>query len=618
MKRNLNLLIIGLFLICIVHVQAQSEIYGNGSDESMALQVNIQDDFPEDNLDVMIVNVRSARVRESPSFDAPVEYGLLRGEKARILKTEGDWFYIAREDGKKGWGHKIIFESGKGKDDSSLRPEPFEEATGESEGSDSSIKNLSSSVNPKEEKTGTQGSGTGALSREIKGVKGPKATGSGVKWESDSRVSVNFLDVDIREALTAIALEKEINITSSQEVAGNITVHLYNLTLDRALDAITMAGGFTYTKKDDFYFVFKPKEEEDPQKEKLLMKIFRIKYTELDKVQEILTAIAGTRTVKIHEPTKTVIVEETPENMKKIESIIAQWDQKPKQVMIEAKIMEINLTDDMSFGVNWSKILGDVRIGTGSFSSAALPSSSSEYPVPSGGTGIFANMITASGTGRQFSAAIDALRSKTKINILSTPKILAIHGKPAKVQVGGQQGYSVTTVNEGVSTESIEFIDTGTILDITPFIDDDNTVLLDVKPSIRSARIEEGIPVVNSTEVSTWLTARDGETLFIGGLIQDTSTKTRESVPCLGGIPGLGAAFGRSVKETGKTELVIMITPNIIKQSPGDKDHETISRVRDIERTLGKKNLPAEDLKDFLLFTGEQAGVTENMNKDER
>jgi len=599
----LVLLIVNALIINTASGQEQPNI---AEDEVAAFLSDQKNNQGEDSKGIikrdsyLTIRVNSARVRESPSFDAPVQYGLLEGETALVLKRLGEWFYIMGDDGKKGWGHRSIFDIPSEVRFASPKPESIAEKAVYLSTSTVSSLPVEISAEEKTEKEAQEKDLTSVSEKDKKGADNTKST-MDIKWEGEDRLSVNFLDVDIREALTAIALEKEINITSSQEVTGKITVHLYNLTLDKALDAITMAGGFTYMKKGDLYFVFKPKKEKDPQQERLQMKVFKIRYAELDKVQDILTAVAGTRTIRIHEPTKTVIVEETPENMAKIESIINQWDKKPRQVMIEAKIMEITLTNEMSFGVNWSKLLGDVSVGTGNFSSATRPSSVPVSPIPSSGSGIFANMITAAGTGRQFSAALDALQAKTRINILSTPKILAIHGKPAKVQVGGQQGYSVTTTIDGISTQSIEFIDTGTILDITPFIDDDNSILLDVKPSIRSARIEAGVPVVNATEVSTWLTARDGETLFIGGLIQDTKTKTRESVPCLGGIPGLGTFFGSTTRETGKTELVIMITPNIIEGEPRKEDLETINKAKAIEQMLRKKASSAEEVTDFLI-----------------
>ena len=106
--------------------------------------------------------------------------------------------------------------------------------------------------------------------------------------------------------------------------------------------------------------------------------------------------------------------------------------------------------------------MGDARVATSSFSDAVNRSETNPEvsPVPGVGSGIFGNYITGVGTSRQFSMALDALKTKTSVNGLSTPRVLSIHGKSARVQIGGQQGYRVTTVNDGVSQETIEFIDT--------------------------------------------------------------------------------------------------------------------------------------------------------------
>jgi len=414
-------------------------------------------------------------------------------------------------------------------------------------------------------------------------------------------MSLNFLDVDIREALSTVAISREIDIATAQDVSGKISVHLYRVTLDEALDAITLSGGVKYRKHGNLYYVYKPKETRDPQAERLQLRIFNLKYAEVDKLQEILDAIPGMRLIKIHEPSKTVIVEDTPENIEKIETIISYWDTMPKQVMIEAKILEVTLTDDMSLGVNWEQLLGDVRMGTGGFSTAIMPTDASISPVPDSGAGIFANIITGAGSWDRFTAALDALQSKTKIDTLSTPKILAVHGKQARVQVGGQQGYRVATTNMGVTTETIEFIDTGTILDITPYISDEGIVLLNVRSSLNSAMIEQGIPVVKTTVVSTWLSARSGETAFIGGLIQNTKTRTSEKIPCLGSIPGLGVLFGRTYRGIGKTELVVLITPHIFYAERRHTNQEAIEKTKKMEESFSKEPLPDhEQLFDFV------------------
>jgi type II secretory pathway component GspD/PulD (secretin) len=220
-----------------------------------------------------------------------------------------------------------------------------------------------------------------------------------------------------------------------------------------------------------------------------------------------------------------------------------------------------------------------------------MPTEPGISPIPAAGEGFFGNIITSAGTRHQFTAALDALREETTINTISTPKILAIHGKPAKVQVGGQQGYEVTTISDGIATTSIEFIDTGTILEITPYIDDENNVLLKVQPSINTAELEEGIPVVRSTAVSTWLMAKNGETVFIGGLIQTAGTELRSGLPCLGNIPILGLLFGRSSQGTRKTELIVLITPQIV-ESGARKDQEVIRKTEEMQKHFEAAPLP--------------------------
>lgn len=426
---------------------------------------------------------------------------------------------------------------------------------------------------------------------------GSKSTGHGQAAIDPSPqkrlLTLNFFQDDIKEILSGLAVQQKINIVTSKDVSGEVSVHLYQVTFDSALQAICRAGGFSYLKKENIYYVFKPKADEENKSDpkKLELKIFKLEYADMNKIQGVLDAIPGIRMVKIHAPSKSIIVEDTPENIAKIETLIRFWDTRPKQVLIEAKILEILLTDDMALGVNWDKILGDVRIGTGGFSRAILPGQEEGIsPVPGTDEGLFANIITGAGTSYQFAAALDALRTKTKINTLSTPKITAIDGKLAKVQVGGKQGYAVTTVNQGISTESIEFIDTGTILEIKPYIDHENNILLELKPSLNSATIEQGIPVVRSTNVTTWVMAKNGETVFIGGLIEDKSVNTRTGIPCLMNIPGLNLLFGRSSKGTEKSELVVLITPRVLEFGTS-RDEEALRKTGEAEKYF--KSMPS-------------------------
>jgi type IV pilus assembly protein PilQ len=156
---------------------------------------------------------------------------------------------------------------------------------------------------------------------------------------SQRLINLSLIDTDIRDALSALAMEQEINIATAKEVTGKISIHLYQVTLEKALHAITLAGGFSYHKHGDVYYVYKPKLAKDPQTDRLQTRIFKLKYADISKVKDILSTFPGIRTIKFHEPSKTIFLEDTPETIKKIETIIAHWDTVPKQVMIEAKIL---------------------------------------------------------------------------------------------------------------------------------------------------------------------------------------------------------------------------------------------------------------------------------------
>ena len=523
-----------------------------------------------------IVAVPVARVRTAPSLDSSIIFRLHEEDHVSVLRTRGDWSLVALQDGRTGWAHQSLFSKPPATDEVTFTPV-----------SDSTT------IGPPRETAPPSDQGD------------PRATIDATEADY-TLLNLNFVDVDIRQALSAIAMEQEISISTAKDVSGKISIHLFQVTLEQALDAITMAGGFNYLKRGDVYYVYRPREGRHPQSERLQMKIFRLKYADIEQVQEILGTVPGIRMVRLHAPSKTIVVEDTPENIEKIQTIIQYWDTRPKQVMIEAKILSVDLTDDMTLGVDWDKILGDVRIETAGFSDAILPDGLSVKevaPAPAVGVGLFSNMIIGAGTAHQFAAALDALQTMTKVDTLSTPKVLAVHGKPAKVQVGGQQGYRLTTVNQGISTESIQFIDTGIVLEITTYIDEHDNVLLNVRPSITSATLETGgIPVTNTALVDTWLLAKSGDTVLIGGLIQDSKSKSREEVPCLGSIPGLGLLFGRRSRQIDKSELVVLISLLVLdaKQRPVD-EAKASEKIRQMEEILHREPLPLkEKLREFL------------------
>jgi type II secretory pathway component GspD/PulD (secretin) len=414
-------------------------------------------------------------------------------------------------------------------------------------------------------------------------VEAANATGSA------GLVSLSFNESDIREILLALAMKQNANIIMAQDAVGKVSIHLNRVPLDEAVASIAMAGGCSYRKEKGIYFVYKTKEVRDPQSDRLQIKVFKLKFLKIDGVQNILSALPGVKTVKIHDDSKSVIVEDTPENIAKIASVLAAWDTTPRQVLIEAQILQVSLTDAMHMGVDWKKLIGTVTFGT---AGALVAQSPAALP---GGANTIAQITAGVGSAGEFQAAISALQTLTKVDTLSRPKILAVHGKPAKVQVGGKRGYRIVTANLGVTQESIQFLDEGTTLEITPLIDDNGNIQLEVKPTIASTSVDKGavgqsdVPNQALQTISTTLVAKNGQTIFIGGLIQDTATSSRSMIPWLGKIPFLGWLFGQSNPSIGKTELVVLITPQIL-----DMDIQKTSAAAEEKTQQAQENLEGQ------------------------
>jgi type II secretory pathway component GspD/PulD (secretin) len=166
---------------------------------------------------------------------------------------------------------------------------------------------------------------------------------------------------------------------------------------------------------------------------------------------------------------------------------------------------------------------------------------------------------------QQLDVFLSALSSQGRVHTLSTPKLLALENQEAQAVIGERVGYKVTTTINQVTTESIQFLDTGVILKVTPSVDQRGRVLLNIHPEVSSASLASGIPSKKSTEVTTQLLCEDGQSVFIGGLIKRVSSKRRTGVPVLGDLPAVGALFSSTEEIGTTTETVVVITPRVVK-----------------------------------------------------
>jgi len=299
-----------------------------------------------------------------------------------------------------------------------------------------------------------------------------------------------------------------------------------------------------------------------------ITKNFKIQYADVSEVEK---AVAGHLTrevgsVSANAKAKSIVVTDLEHNMEKIGELIAAFDCKPRQVMIEAKVVEVELSDDFSMGVNWQHVLEGVG-----------PRFTLESKMPlSGPAGPSLSYKTIAGGG-DLTVVLDALKTVGNTTVISKPHIACRDGEEATLKVVRNQAYKEVTYESGstnITQVSYKFIEIGTILNVAPTINDEGFVTVKIKPTMSdlvdwydATRGNEGIvgvPIVKKAEAETSVTVKDGVTIIIGGMIKDEKKNNRIGVPILSSIPLLGRLFSSNVEKASKIETIVFLTPRIV------------------------------------------------------
>ena len=246
-----------------------------------------------------------------------------------------------------------------------------------------------------------------------------------------------------------------------------------------------------------------------------------------------------------------------------IEAALRQLDVPPVQVLIEAAITEVSLTDDLRYGVQWNFTSGN----TNTVLTESTASTDVVRQVP-GFSFLFAR------TG--LNAVLNTLATKTKINVVSAPKLLVLNNQTAVLQVGDQvpvltQSSTSTISGNAPVINAIEYRDTGVILKVTPRVNVSGVVLLDVSQEVsdvnvaRTAGSGVASPTISTRKINTSVAVKDGEVLALGGLIRNTESRDKIGFPFLSQIPVIGGIFGRQAKNVDRTELIVILRPRVVR-----------------------------------------------------
>jgi len=398
------------------------------------------------------------------------------------------------------------------------------------------------------------------------------AVSSTVAPAAGAPTSFVFRDTPIAELFEMISRHERVNIMLGKGVTGNVAVSLYDMTPRQAIYAIAEAGGYQVLTRDNGYVIVNPAQPADAgvvPAGQLEVRALKVLYSEPLVVAEILSKHVGRGgKVTVLPSRRMVVVEDTPEGVKRIESLLREIDTQPQQIMIEAKILEITLDQNENFGIEWNKIFsgdGVNRIGTSGL-------------VPRNTPGLVFNFVN-----NNVDLYLNALSNKGRVRTLATPKLLTLENQEASTNIGDKIGYKVTTTINNVTSETIEFLETGVILRVTPSVDTDGRIALRVRPEVSSGSLLGGIPSKKTTEVNTQLVAENGQAILIGGLIKSSAGLRRTGVPILGEVPGLGKLFSNEETTGSLTETVVLITPRIVPTRALGADAQIVERVQKTE-----------------------------------
>jgi len=388
-------------------------------------------------------------------------------------------------------------------------------------------------------------------------------------------MSLVLRDTPIVEVFDMLARSEKVNIVLGKGVTGNVSVNLHGVTLEQAIKAAAEAGGYVAERRGSTWLVVDRKELglEEPTTDTDVA-TYKLQYAVAKSVTDIL-AKHLTRYGKVTElkERNMIVVEDRPESLAKIGRIVHSLDREPQQILLEAKILEITLDNTQTFGVDWQGVANHVSDTMTAKLGVRSALSTTANPV-AGALGTLTGAKTpeffATIAGPKFTAYLHALSSDGRLHTLSTPRLLVTDGQEAKTQVGAQTGYKVTTTTTTGTSETVQFLDSGVILKVTPSVDGKNRILLKLQPEVSSVSISTlGVPSKTATSVTTSVIALDGETVFIGGLIKGNSNKTKQGIPVLSDLPFVGGLFGYESDVTGMTETVVLITPRLVH--PGEQ-----------------------------------------------
>jgi len=398
-------------------------------------------------------------------------------------------------------------------------------------------------------------------------------------------ITLNFKDADLRNILRMIARSARVNIIAGPEVKGTVTMELNKVHWQEALSLVLNVNGYTFLKEGN---VIRVVSMENIDKEPLAVAVIPLKYAKSGEmikiIQPLLTPARGQ--IQSDSRANVLIVNDIPTKISQIKEIVEGLDQPTPQVLIEVKFVEIQIGNTETIGIDWSDmsdygiLMHDVMytfdkelsydVGRDRASGTQTAMSQATRVFDQNKTKTFAYQLSPD----NFRLAFSMLANDQRAKVISNPKIQTLDNRKATIRVAETHYKPTFTYNKETGAyeiNNLEDIYVGITLDVTPHINMNGYVTLDILPTVSALagnQIIQGVevPIVNERMIDARVALKDTYTVAIGGMIKDDWVTSRNSIPYLGDMPYVGESlFGWDKKEKKKNNLIIFITASIVK-----------------------------------------------------
>ena len=412
-----------------------------------------------------------------------------------------------------------------------------------------------------------------------------------------------FQGDDVGQVLRLLARQAKVNMVVSDQVTGTVTMRLEDVTALQAIAIIVKAKGLSLDQLDHVYYIKTPAEKTAEPTES---DSYQFSYSRAKEVAPLLASqLASKDPPQFDERTNTIFFRETRSNLDNVRKLLVTIDKPTKQVMIEARLVEVTANPTQSYGIDWSGVVGSASNGktfsygapgstSGSNTSGNVPLSDFALGNPANPNilGNFSKLIPgqfAILSVPQMSATLRLLNEDNDAEFLANPRIVTADNLQAKIEINRAQPVPQLNFNEQTATAVFGgFQDKkfGNTLIVTPSINKDNFVTLKVKPEISNkvgdstfvfAGATVSSPIIDTRTLESNVLIRSGDTLAIGGLLQDEVAKARNKVPFIGDVPVLGYLFQNHLNSRVKRNLLVFVTPTIITSKYGTGLEDQVS-----------------------------------------